>query len=163
MGGPRASAVRIDLKMAQILFRSRIKIKLSRTPNVLFAHPMAEKKKILVVEDDPDCLFLMEKILENAGYNVESSQDGSHLMDTKKFVCPDLFILDNNAGLIDGLTICRYLKAQKACATIPIIMITGSAEMERIAIQEGVDHFLSKPINTNHLLEIAHALTTKSK
>ena len=122
---------------------------------------MAEKKKIIVVEDDPDCLFLMRKILENAGYSVDCFQDGSHLLDTENFECPDLFILDRRAGSIDGLTICKFLKAHKVCGSIPIIMTTGSAEIERIAIEEGVDEFLSKPINTNYLLESVHVLITR--
>lgn len=124
--------------------------------------PSQKGKKIIVVEDDPDSLFLMGKVLENAGYFVECFQDGSHLFDAENYVLPDLFILDKKIGMVDGLKLCNYLKAQKVCKAIPVVMISGSPEFEIMAIREGADHFLIKPLKMSHLLKIVHSSIVKS-
>jgi DNA-binding response OmpR family regulator len=119
---------------------------------------MQQSKKIIVLEDDPDSLFLIRKVLENAGYTVECFQDGSHLLDSDNYGTPSLFILDNKTGMVDGITVCKYLKAQQQRRSIPIIMMSGSLEFETIALQSGVDYFLSKPLNIASLLKIIGSL-----
>lgn len=122
---------------------------------------MQKQKKIIVVEDDPDSLFLICKVLERAGYNVECFQDGSHLLAVDNFDCASLFILDNNIGSVDGITVCKYLKQHSGAKLIPIIMTSGSLEFETIAMQSGVDYFLSKPLNMKSLLKIVGSLNEK--
>jgi DNA-binding response OmpR family regulator len=119
---------------------------------------MQQSKKIIVVEDDPDSLFLIRKVLENAGYAVECFQDGSLLLNSDNYGIPSLFILDNKIGMVDGITVCKYLKAQHERKPIPIVMMSGSLEFETIALQSGVDYFLSKPLNMANLLKIIGSL-----
>ena len=119
---------------------------------------MQQSKKIIIVEDDPDSLFLIRKVLEKVGYVVECFQDGSYLLDTTNYEVPSLFILDNKIGMVDGITVCKYLRAQQESAAIPIVMISGALEFKIIALQSGVDYFLSKPLNMHSLLKIIGSL-----
>lgn len=119
---------------------------------------MQQSKKIIVVEDDPDSLFLICKVLENTGYAVECFQDGSLLLNSGNYESPSLFILDNKVGLVDGITVCKYLKAQQKSRSIPILMISGSLEFETIALQAGVDYFLPKPLKMDDLLKIVASI-----
>ena len=123
---------------------------------------MQQSKTIIVVEDDPDSLFLIRKVLENAGYTVECFQDGSHLLDGENYQTPSLFLLDNSIGMVDGITVCKYLKGQQERRSIPIVMMSGSLEFETIALQSGVDYFLSKPLNMRKLLKIVGSLVASS-
>jgi two-component system, OmpR family, phosphate regulon response regulator PhoB len=123
---------------------------------------MQQSKTIIVVEDDPDSLFLIRKVLENAGYAVECFQDGSHLLDGDHYQTPSLFILDNNIGMVDGITVCKYLKGRQERRSIPIVMMSGSLEFETIALQSGVDYFFSKPLNMTKLLKVVGSLLADS-
>jgi CheY-like chemotaxis protein len=108
-------------------------------------------KKILIAEDDKDILFILDMILNDAGFNVEPLSEGSSIVGRKKD-WPDLFILDKHMPAIDGIALCKYLKLQDATKDIPIIMISSYHKLKRKAREAGVDAFLEKPFDLKDLL-----------
>jgi DNA-binding response OmpR family regulator len=119
---------------------------------------MNRSKKVVVVEDNPDLLFLLGKILVKAGLDVECFRDGSSIMDNKLNRWPDLFILDKELGYMDGFVICKFLKSKRETAAIPIVMISGTKESEGTALKIGVSYFYEKPIDIDKLLEVIRFL-----
>jgi DNA-binding response OmpR family regulator len=110
-------------------------------------------KKILVAEDDKDILFILDMILNDAGYKVEPLPDGSSIINRKND-WPDLFILDKDMPVIDGLAICKYLKLNNATKDIPIIMISAYHKLKSKAKKAGVDDFIEKPFELKSLLNV---------
>jgi DNA-binding response OmpR family regulator len=108
-------------------------------------------KKILIAEDDPDILFILDMILNDAGYKVETLSEGSSIVGNRK-EWPDLFILDKEMPMIDGLAICKYLKLHKETRDIPIIMISAYHKLKKKAREAGVDDFIEKPFELKNLL-----------
>jgi CheY-like chemotaxis protein len=110
-------------------------------------------KKILVAEDDSDILFILDMILNDAGYNVEPLPDGSSIVDGRT-EWPDLFILDKDMPVIDGLAVCKYLKLNNETKNIPVIMISAYHKLKSKAKEAGVDEFVEKPFEVKNLLQI---------
>jgi DNA-binding response OmpR family regulator len=108
-------------------------------------------KKIVVAEDDQDILFILDMILNDAGYKVEPLPEGSSIVSGKRD-WPDLFILDKNMPTIDGLAICKYLKLNEETKNIPIIMISAYHKLKKKAKEAGVDEFIEKPFELKDLL-----------
>jgi CheY-like chemotaxis protein len=109
-------------------------------------------KRILVAENDPDILHLLTLILNEAGYEVQSVPGGTPIVE-KKIDLPDLFILDKDMPLIDGLALCKYLKVTNETKNIPIIMISAYHKIKEKAKEIGIDEFLEKPFNVSNLLQ----------
>lgn len=105
-----------------------------------------------------DLRVLLQDVLREAGYHVQCLPDGSAIV-KNEFELPDLFILDKEMNFIDGIAISKYLRLNKRTKQIPILMITGYAELESKAMNAGVDYFMPKPINVHQLLEVANSLT----
>jgi CheY-like chemotaxis protein len=113
----------------------------------------AEKKKVYLAEDDLEILFALNTLLENAGYDVVISHCGAPMLKSD-LPSTDVFILDNKMPDVDGVDVCRHLKAQAATRDIPVIMISalrGSMSKARAA---GADDFLEKPFQMNELLRL---------
>jgi CheY-like chemotaxis protein len=108
-------------------------------------------KKIIVAEDDQDILFILNMILHDAGYQVETLKDGASIVAGKN-EWPDLFILDKDMPKIDGLAICKYLRLNQQTKDIPIIMMSAYHKMKEKAKQAGVNEFIEKPFELKTLL-----------
>jgi DNA-binding response OmpR family regulator len=111
----------------------------------------SSKKKILVVENDMDMLFLLQKALDECGYEVEICKDGSSIVEQKTDQWPDLFILDKQLPTIDGIAISKYLRINKTTRHIPIIMISAFP-LKRKANEIGVNEFIPKPFDLHRFL-----------
>jgi DNA-binding response OmpR family regulator len=109
-------------------------------------------KKILIAEDDPDILFILDVMLKDAGYQVEPLKEGISIVDRKKD-WPDLFIIDKDMPVIDGLAICKYLKLKKDTRDIPVIMISAHHALKQKAREAGVDDFIEKPFGLKSFLK----------
>lgn len=114
-------------------------------------HCMA--KKIVLAEDDADIRFILNLVLNEAGYEVEPLPSGNAIVEGRK-EWPDLFILDKSLPTIDGLAICKYLKIQQQTKDIPIIMITSYHKLKSKAEEVGVDNFIEKPFDLKELLHV---------
>lgn len=110
-------------------------------------------KTILVAENDPDIRYVLTLLLNQAGYQVQTIAEGSSIVE-KKVDLPDLFILDKDMPLIDGLALCKYLKLKEETKNIPVIMISAYHDLKGRAKEIGVDEFLEKPFDLKHLLNL---------
>jgi CheY-like chemotaxis protein len=118
-------------------------------------------KKILYVEDNPQNMRLVRKILTNAGYDVVEAVNGSACLAMVEQVPLDLILMDINLPDMDGLEITGRLKANPTTTNIPVIALTANAmhgDRER-CIAAGCDEYVPKPIIKRELLSIiSHAL-----
>ena len=112
---------------------------------------MDEKKKIFVADDDPAILDALKIILEEVGYEVETSVNG-RIFQTNKEHLPDLLLLDIWMSGLDGGAICKQLKTQDLTKHIPVIMISANKDLEQITKDAGADDFIEKPFQMVNLL-----------
>jgi len=110
--------------------------------------------KILVVDDYPANVKLLERNLRAAGYETVAAYDGEEALQQVEAQQPDLILLDIMLPKVDGFEVCHRLRANEATAVIPIIMVTALKETEdRIrGLEAGADDFISKPFDRTELL-----------
>ncbi len=114
---------------------------------------MSDKSvKILVVEDEPSLVFTLRDTLENEGYEVIVSEDGSGAVELAKEHKPDLMILDIMLPGKSGYEICKEIRNNKF--TFPIIMLTAKdQEIDKVkGLNLGADDYLTKPFGVKELL-----------
>jgi two-component system phosphate regulon response regulator PhoB len=110
-------------------------------------------KRILAVDDDSDILEVIQYILEDSGYEVETLTDGHYLFDKIKEIQPDLILLDIMLGNLDGRDLCRSVKARKETHDIPVILISASHDVSGTLNQiGGPNDYLAKPFDIDVLL-----------
>ena len=121
--------------------------------------------RILVVEDDRDIAELVGRYLEKAGFATELQASGRDALTAIGQRPPDLIVLDLMLPQIDGLEVCRAVRAHDKTAAIPIIMLTARAEeSERIkGLEIGADDYLAKPFSPNELVARVRALLRRAQ
>src|SRR6266446_3391556 len=114
---------------------------------------MAEQSKILIVDDEPFNVDLLEQELEELGYETISAANGQEALARVAAEAPDLILLDVMMPIMDGFTVCRILKGNEETRFIPIVIMTALDGIDdRIkGIEAGADDFLTKPINQREL------------
>jgi DNA-binding response OmpR family regulator len=112
------------------------------------------KAKILVVDDEPDVLHLVQYNLNAADYDVVTAGDGEQALKKVRSAPPDLIILDLMLPELDGLEVCKLLRRDQSTASIPIIMLTAkAAEMDRVlGLELGADDYVTKPFSPRELV-----------
>ncbi len=112
------------------------------------------KSNILIVDDVPKNLQVVGTILRQQGYGVTAAMNGSEALEGLKQKAPDLILLDLMMPEMDGLEVCRRLKADMATAQIPVIFLTASNEMEHLVqgFESGAVDYVTKPFNPPELL-----------
>jgi DNA-binding response OmpR family regulator len=114
---------------------------------------MSESARILVVDDVPENVRLLEAVLGAHGYEVVSTTDGQTALELAVSAQPDLVLLDVLMPHLDGYAVCRQLRAQDATAVLPVIMLTASERSEKTkGIEAGADDFIPKPFDHDELL-----------
>jgi adenylate cyclase len=120
---------------------------------------MTERARILVVDDVPQNVRLLEAVLEPPGYDVVSATDGVEALAVVESADPDLVLLDVLMPEMDGYEVCRRLRGRAETAVLPVIMVTSSAGQEkRAAIEAGADDFVQKPFDHHELLTRVRSL-----
>jgi DNA-binding response OmpR family regulator len=116
--------------------------------------------RILIVEDDPDIADLVTRYLDKAGFSTERIAGGREALAAISSRAPDLLVLDLMLPQLDGLEICRAVRANEATAALPIIMLTARAdESERIVgLELGADDYVPKPFSPSELVARVRAL-----
>ena len=121
---------------------------------------MAERPpKILVVDDVPENVRLLEAVLVSRGYEVVTANDGRAALERVQTAEPDLILLDVMMPGLDGYAVCSQLRANDDTAVLPVIMVTSSIGQEKTkAIEAGADDFIPKPFNHDELLTRVRSL-----
>ena len=116
---------------------------------------MEKKNKILIVDDDPQALILMEAILKPHGYDVVLQNDGQQVIQVARQEKPNLILLDIMMPIFDGYLILTEIRDDKALCRIPVVMVTASGQdiNKEIAKKCGASAYITKPIDRKVLLE----------
>ena len=112
------------------------------------------KPKILVVDDEPEAVELVEFNLKQAGFDVATAANGAEALKKARAVSPALILLDLMLPEIDGLEVCKLLRRDPATAGIPIIMLTAkAAEIDRVlGLELGADDYVTNPFSPRELV-----------
>jgi CheY-like chemotaxis protein len=116
--------------------------------------------KILLIDDDPDVRVMMSKILRKEGYEVDTAADREEALAKLEETKPSVILLDVLLSGTDGREFCREIKANKNLNHIPVIMFSGHPGAALKFESYGADDFISKPVNTQALLEKLTQQTT---
>ncbi len=115
-------------------------------------------RKVLVVEDDRDISHLVELHLTDTGYDVDTARDGSACLEQALTKTYDLVILDLTLPGVEGLEVCRRLRAKPSYPLI-LMLTARSTELDRvIGLEMGADDYLTKPFSIRELLARVKAL-----
>ena len=120
---------------------------------------MTDPARILVVDDLPPNVRLLEAILTPRGYEVVAANSGREALERVAAEPIDLVLLDILMPEMDGYEVCRALRADASTSFLPVVMITASGEQEKLAaIEAGADDFIAKPFDQAELLARVHSL-----
>jgi two-component system alkaline phosphatase synthesis response regulator PhoP len=121
---------------------------------------MSDKKRILVVDDEPDFAGIVQQNLEKEGFEVEVAYDGEEGIEKVQANPPDAIVLDVMMPGKDGYQVCSELKADERFADIPIILLTAVAShvtSTRYSHRDGMsteaDDYLAKPASAEQITE----------
>jgi diguanylate cyclase len=104
---------------------------------------------VLVIDDQPDNFDVIETLLHGEGYHLHYAPSGQRALDRLEYFQPDVILLDVMMPDLDGIEVCRRLKAIPKWQSVPIIMVTALTAKEDLALclATGADDFISKPVN----------------
>lgn len=117
------------------------------------------KKKILIVDDEPDIVETLKFLIESEGFESIVALDGEDALKKAKEENPDVIILDVMLPKINGYKVCRLLKFDSKYKHIPILMVTARSQEEDKIIGEetGADEYITKPFDINEVIQKIHA------
>jgi adenylate cyclase len=109
--------------------------------------------RVLVVDDQPANVRLLEALLVPRGYDVATASSGAEALALMAESEPDLVLLDIVMPGIDGYEVCRRIRERIETAYLPVVMVTASGDEQKVkALEAGADDFLTKPINQSELM-----------
>ncbi len=123
------------------------------------------KETILIVEDEKDIVKMLDYNLKKEGFRTLIAQDGEDALDAANTKHPDLILLDLMLPGLDGLEVCKTLKAERKTTSIPIIMLTAkSQESDKIVgLELGADDYVTKPFSPGELIARIKAVLRRVK
>jgi two-component system, OmpR family, alkaline phosphatase synthesis response regulator PhoP len=118
------------------------------------------RKHILIVEDEPSILELIEYNLLKAEFKVSTAIDGEQGLELINQTIPDLVLLDLMLPKIDGIEVCRLLKISQTTSSIPVIMVTAKGEEEDViaGLESGADDYIIKPFSSKEMIARINAV-----
>ncbi|NQT72757.1 MAG: response regulator [Chloroflexi bacterium] len=123
-------------------------------------------EKVLVVDDDPGIVRLMERFLQREGYEVITATNGLQALKTAKNEQLELIILDLMLPGVDGFEVCHRLRSEPNTSGVPIVMVSGKAEEKdrEAAAEAGADAYLLKSADPSELhQQVKEILSRKSE
>lgn len=113
-----------------------------------------DKKRVLVVDDEPDIVGFIKMILEDEGFSVVEAFNGEDAITKAHAESPGVILLDINMPRIDGYQICRLLKNDEKTRGIPVIMVTARTQKidKYRGEKAGADGYITKPFQTSELI-----------
>jgi DNA-binding response OmpR family regulator len=120
---------------------------------------------IVVVEDDPDLLLVLKESLSREGYQVQTANNGIDGLKLIKETAPDLVCLDVMMPGMDGIEVCRELRAEKSLQGLPIMMLTAKGDESDVVLGLGVgaDDYVVKPARPKELIARVRALLRRPR
>jgi CheY-like chemotaxis protein len=112
--------------------------------------------RILVVDDEPDERFLVRRMFERAGHEVQEAGDGEEALRAVRDSCPDLLVTDMMMPVMDGRELIRRLRAEPGTSTITILVSSGDSHLA-----VGADAVVAKSQSFDRLMEVAGHLLEK--
>jgi len=113
-----------------------------------------KRRKILVVEDEPDFLELLRIHFKDEGFAIATAKNGVDAVRKARSLQPDLILLDVMLPELDGFAVCEILRNDAATASIPVIMVSGlCGQLTRCAgIESGATEFVTKPTSPEFIV-----------
>lgn len=111
-------------------------------------------KKILICDDDPSILDVLQIILEEGGYETERAANGDEVLEKVNTVNADLIFLDIWMPGLQGTDVVKHLKQNEHTKSTPIILLSALNEIESSAKESGADGFVRKPFDMHELLSL---------
>jgi two-component system, OmpR family, phosphate regulon response regulator PhoB len=123
------------------------------------------KKTVLVIEDERSLVEVLTYNLKKEGFEVVSATDGQDGLRRAQTALPDLVVLDLMLPVIEGLEVCRQLRAGSRTREIPILMLTARSEEvdEIVGFQMGADDYVTKPFKIKPLIQRIKALLRRKQ
>jgi len=115
---------------------------------------MFRPRKILLVDDDPDHLFICRRIFEKNGYDVQILLGCNGLLTAVERFKPELIFMDHNMPGICGPEAIQLLRSNPSSASVPIIYFSAEYDLEELASKAGANASLKKPFAINHMLNL---------
>lgn len=114
-------------------------------------------KKVLIIDDDPGVQDAFRLIFERAGYETLVLNSPQSVL-AGQAPLPDIYIIDKQLSGVDGLDVCRFLKGQLQTQDLPVIMVSATPHVARLAKAACADAFLEKPFRQRDLLQLVKQL-----
>jgi DNA-binding response OmpR family regulator len=134
---------------------------------ILFAvlYVAMKQERIIVIEDEPDILEVIEYNLVRDGYKVLTSRDGEQGLQKVRKEAPDLVVLDIMLPGMDGIEVCRRLKTDPLTSSIPVVMVTAKTDETDVVLGLGVgaDDYIRKPFSPKELVARVKAVLRRGK
>ena len=110
---------------------------------------MHSPPRILVVDDSPANVEILQMRLQAQGYEIKTAADGEEALTAVRAHNPDLILLDVMMPKLDGIEVCRRLRADPALPYVPIILVTAKADSKDVVagLDAGGDEYLTKPVD----------------
>ncbi len=118
-------------------------------------------KRVLIVDDNTDILWVVETILKRYGFDVMTTLRGEEVLSKTRKFSPQLILLDVFLSGVDGIEVCNSLKSTPETKDIPIIMFSAHTNFSDLKKFCKADDFVAKPFDTNELVKkINHQIET---
>ena len=121
--------------------------------------------KIYVVDDEKDIREILKVNLQKNGYDVNTFASAEEVLKQLAIAKPDLFILDIMMNGMDGLDLCKHIRASRELTTIPILFLSAkSAELDKVlGLELGADDYLTKPFSIHELIARVKAILRRAQ
>jgi DNA-binding response OmpR family regulator len=124
-----------------------------------------DERTIVIVEDDPNIADLLDLYLRQAGFRVLQAGSGERGLELVRTQSPSMAILDLGLpGAVDGIDLCRELRAAPATAALPILMLTArDGEIDRVlGLEMGADDYVTKPFSPREIVARVKAILRRA-
>ena len=123
------------------------------------------KARILIIEDDASLAEVLDYNLSQEGYDTQVARDGQQGLREIRRVCPDLVVLDLMLPMIEGLEVCKALRADPATQEAAVLMLTARSEESDVLVgfSVGADDYVTKPFSVKVLLQRINALLRRKR